>query len=99
MKEGRSAFKIITGIPIRRRPLGRPRSRWEDNIRMGLIIVMDKQRTTKWKSTIKPVLTYCEVVVTAVSNSDCRNKIPQLKKKKMKKKRKKSRPRKSVRCK
>ena len=32
MEEGRSAFKISTG----KRPLGRPRRRWEDNIRMDL---------------------------------------------------------------
>ena len=36
MKEGRSDFKILTGKPTRKRPLGRPRRRWEDNIRMDL---------------------------------------------------------------
>ena len=36
MEEGRSAFKILTGKPIGWRPLGRPRRRWEDNIRMDL---------------------------------------------------------------
>ena len=36
MEEGRSAFKILTGKPTGKRPLGRPRSRWEDNIRMDL---------------------------------------------------------------
>ena len=36
MKEGRSAFKILTGKRIGKRPLGRPRRRWEDNIRMDL---------------------------------------------------------------
>ena len=34
MEEGRSAFKIVTGKPTGKRPLGRPRRRWEDNIRM-----------------------------------------------------------------
>ena len=34
MEEGRSAFKILTGKPIGKRPLGSPRRRWEDNIRM-----------------------------------------------------------------
>jgi hypothetical protein len=34
MEEGRSAFKIFTGTPIGKRPFGRPRRRWEDNIRM-----------------------------------------------------------------
>ena len=36
MEEGRSAFKILTGKPTRKRPLGRPRRRWEDNVRMDL---------------------------------------------------------------
>ena len=34
MEEGRSAFKILTGKPIGKRPLGRPKHSWEDNIRM-----------------------------------------------------------------
>ena len=34
MEEDRSAFKILTGNPTGKRPLGRPRRRWEDNIRM-----------------------------------------------------------------
>ena len=36
MQEFRSAFKILTGKSTGRRPLGRPRRRWEDNIRMDL---------------------------------------------------------------
>ena len=36
MEEGRSAFKILTGKPTGKRPLGRPRHRWENNIRMDL---------------------------------------------------------------
>ena len=36
MEAGRSAFKILTGKPTGKRPLGRPRRRWEDNIRMDL---------------------------------------------------------------
>ena len=36
MKESRSAFKILTGEPTGKRPLGRPRRRWKDNIRMEL---------------------------------------------------------------
>ena len=36
MEEGRSAFKVITGKLTGKRPLGRPRRRWEDNIRMDL---------------------------------------------------------------
>ena len=36
MEEGRSVFKILTGIPAGKGPLGRPRHRWENNIRMDL---------------------------------------------------------------
>ena len=36
MEEGRSAFKILTGKPTGKRPLERPRRRWEDNIGMDL---------------------------------------------------------------
>ena len=36
MEEGRSAFKILTGKPTGKRPLGRPRRRCEDNIRIDL---------------------------------------------------------------
>jgi hypothetical protein len=35
MGEVRSAY-ILVGRPKGRRPLGRPRRRWEDNIRMDL---------------------------------------------------------------
>ena len=34
IKEGRSAFRVLTGKPTGMRPSGRPRRRWEDNIRM-----------------------------------------------------------------
>ena len=36
MVEGRSAFKILTGKPTGKGPLGRPRRRWDYNIRMDL---------------------------------------------------------------
>ena len=36
MEEGRSFFKILKGKPTGKRPFGRPRRRWEDNIRMDL---------------------------------------------------------------
>ena len=36
MEDGRSAFKILTGTPIGKRPLGKPRLRWENYIRMDL---------------------------------------------------------------
>ena len=36
MEEGRKVFKILTGKPTGKRPLRRPKRRWEVNIRMDL---------------------------------------------------------------
>jgi len=35
MGEGRGAHRVLVGKPEGKRPLGRPRRRWEDNIQMG----------------------------------------------------------------
>ena len=34
--EGRAAYRVLVGEPEGKRPLGRPRCRWEDNIKMDL---------------------------------------------------------------
>ena len=36
MVEGGDVHKVLVGIPEGKRPLGRPRRRWEDNIKMDL---------------------------------------------------------------
>jgi hypothetical protein len=36
MQEERKVYRILMGKPERKRPLGRPRRRWEDGIRMDL---------------------------------------------------------------
>ena len=36
MEEGRVVHKVLVGRPEGKRPLGRPRCRWEDNIKMDL---------------------------------------------------------------
>jgi hypothetical protein len=36
MSEGRGEYRILVGRPEERRPLGKPRRRWEDNIKMDL---------------------------------------------------------------
>ena len=36
MEEGRVVHKVLVGKPDERRPLGRPRRRWEDTIKMDL---------------------------------------------------------------
>jgi hypothetical protein len=35
--EGRGVYRILVGRPEGKRPLGRPRRRWEDNIKMELM--------------------------------------------------------------
>jgi hypothetical protein len=36
MGEKKNAYRILVGKPEGKRPLGKPRRRWEDNIRMDL---------------------------------------------------------------
>jgi hypothetical protein len=36
MREGRGVHRVLVGKPVGTRPLGRPRRRWEDNIKMDL---------------------------------------------------------------
>jgi hypothetical protein len=42
MEEERGAYRILVGRPEGRRPLGRHRRRWEDNIKMDI-------REVRWK--------------------------------------------------
>jgi hypothetical protein len=39
MGEKRNAYRLLVGKPEVKRPLGRPRRRWVDNIRMDLVEV------------------------------------------------------------
>ena len=34
--ESRGVYRVLVGKPEGKRPLGRPRRRWKDNIKMGL---------------------------------------------------------------
>ena len=64
MEEGRSAFKILTGKPTGKRPLGRPRCRWEDYITVdlegiGIIAgnwVDSAQDRNYWRALVKAAL-------------------------------------------
>ena len=45
MEKGKSSFKILTGEPKGKRPLGRPRSRWvdlEENARNWVASAQDR---------------------------------------------------------
>jgi hypothetical protein len=36
MEEGRCVYRVLVGRPESKRPLGRPRRRWEDDIKVNL---------------------------------------------------------------
>ena len=64
MEEGRSTFKNLTGISAGKRPSGRPKLRWEDNIRMdSKEICIDKRNWFDsghdrgyWRAPVKAAL-------------------------------------------
>ena len=64
MGERRGVYRILVGKPEGRRPLGRPRRRWEDNIKMDLQEVgcrgMDcielAQDRERWRALVKAVM-------------------------------------------
>jgi hypothetical protein len=59
LEDGRSAFKILKSKPTGKIPLGRPRRRWEDNIRMDL--------EENWVDSAQ-VRDYCRALVNAALN-------------------------------
>jgi hypothetical protein len=61
--EKRNAYKILVGKPEAKRPLGRPSSRWEGNIRMNLREIGWKVwsgciwlRTEQWRGDVNTVM-------------------------------------------
>jgi hypothetical protein len=63
MGEKRGTYRILVGRPEGRRPLGRPRRRWEDHIKMDLEEVgcgMDwielAQDRDMWRALVKAVM-------------------------------------------
>jgi hypothetical protein len=57
MGERRGAYRALVGKPEGRRPLGRPRRRWEDNITMGgmdwINLAQDRDR---WRALVNAVM-------------------------------------------
>jgi hypothetical protein len=39
MREKRDAYRILVGKPEEKRPVGRPRRRWVDNIKINLRVI------------------------------------------------------------
>jgi hypothetical protein len=61
MGERRSAYRALVGKPEGRRPLGRPRRTWEDNIKMDLrkvgLIDMAQDRDRR-RTCVNAVMNY-----------------------------------------
>jgi len=65
MREGRSVHSVLVGEPEGKRPLGRPRRRWEDNIKMDLQEVgrggdwMElAQDRDRWRALVNTVMNF-----------------------------------------
>jgi len=64
MGEGRGMYRVLVGKPEGKRPLGRPRRRWEDNIKMDLKEVgggfgdwMElAQKRDRWRALVSTVM-------------------------------------------
>jgi len=48
MVEGRGVHRVLVGKPEGKRPLGRPRHRWEDNIKMDILEVGGVETGWNW---------------------------------------------------
>ena len=64
MAERRGVYRVLVGKPEGKRPLGRPRRRWEDNIKMDLQEVgcggMDwielAQDRDRWRALVNAIM-------------------------------------------
>ena len=64
--EGRGLYRVLVGKPEGKRPLGRPRRRWEDNTKMDLQEVgcgaMDRvemaQNRGRWRALVNAVMNF-----------------------------------------
>ena len=68
MVEGRGVQKVLVEKPEGKRPLGRPRRRWEDNIKMDLQEVGRScgdrmelaQDRDRWRALVSTVMNFME---------------------------------------
>ena len=65
MGQGRGVYRVMVGTPERKRPLGRPRRRWEDNIKMDVQEVGEggcgdwmelAQDRDRWRALVRTVM-------------------------------------------
>ena len=66
MEEGTGVHQVLVGKPEGKRPLGRPRRRWEDNIKMDLEEVRRgcrdwmelSQDRDRWRTLVSTVMNF-----------------------------------------
>jgi hypothetical protein len=64
MGDGRGVYRVLVGRPEGKRPLGRPRRRWENNIKMdareigidGAIWIQLAQDRVQWRAFVNTVM-------------------------------------------
>jgi len=63
--ERRDLYRVLVGKPEGKRPLGRPRRRWKDNIKMHL-------QEVGWGSGLGQVAGFCKYVIEHWGSIKCR---------------------------
>jgi hypothetical protein len=58
MGEGRVVHRVLVGKPEGKRPLGRPRRRWEDNIKRDLQEVGGGWDRDRWRALVSKVMNF-----------------------------------------